>query len=291
MMKRLIVFILFWGILFSCCSKEKQKKVLIIGIDGCRPDAFIAAKTPNIDLLLKTGAYSYHAKTDPISSSGICWTSMLTGVWHEKHNVTTNEYKNPNVSEYPHFFRKLKETNKDIKTVSIVNWEPIHKILQEVDADICEHYSPDEKVAERAAEILLEKNPDAMFIQLDDVDHAGHTYDFSPTSPDYLLEIEKSDSLTGIIVNSIKKRPSYKDEDWLIIVTTDHGGSNFGHGKDIPEHTTIFYIVNGSPVQKGEIKDSVFVVDVAVTALDFLGYSPRKTWNLDGNQKGLIRKK
>ena len=45
-------------------------KVLIIGIDGCRPDALLAAETPNMDKLRKSGAYTFKARTDEISSSG-----------------------------------------------------------------------------------------------------------------------------------------------------------------------------------------------------------------------------
>ena len=81
-------------ILIVSCGNPKENKVLIIGIDGCKPDALLKAKTENIDSLWKNGAFSFNAKTDEISSSGICWTGMLTGVWHNKHNVTTNDYKN-----------------------------------------------------------------------------------------------------------------------------------------------------------------------------------------------------
>ena len=37
---------------------QTEKKVLIIGIDGVRSDAFIQAQTPNIDALIENGIYS-----------------------------------------------------------------------------------------------------------------------------------------------------------------------------------------------------------------------------------------
>ena len=98
-------------ILVSCNNKEN--KVLIIGFDGCRPDSFLKANTPKIDSLWKNGAYSFNAKTDGISSSGICWTGgMLTGVWHEKHNVISNSYKDSNIKVFLHFFRRVKHNSK-----------------------------------------------------------------------------------------------------------------------------------------------------------------------------------
>ena len=46
------------GILVSCNTK-KENKVLIIGVDGSRPDAILKANTPNIDSLWKNGS-SHH---------------------------------------------------------------------------------------------------------------------------------------------------------------------------------------------------------------------------------------
>ena len=64
------------------------KKVLILGIDGLRPDALIAANTPNVDRLLENGCFSAEAQTGQYTVSGPGWSSLLTGVWWSKHGVT-----------------------------------------------------------------------------------------------------------------------------------------------------------------------------------------------------------
>ncbi|WP_430973810.1 alkaline phosphatase family protein [Sunxiuqinia rutila] len=272
---------------FTVTLATAQNKVLIIGIDGCKPDCLLEARTPNLDQLWKNGAYSFNAQTDPISSSGICWTGMLTGVWHEKHKVISNEYKNPNLSAYPHFFHRIKEQNPTMKTYSVVNWSPIHNILQEGDADIANYLLRDKKVSRRAVDLLKDSDPDVLFVQLDEVDGAGHKHDYTTESQQYLKAIEKADLLVGKIVQAIKERPTFHTEDWLILVSTDHGGSNFGHGKDIPEHTTIFYIANGNNVKKGLLNQQVNVVDIAVTALKHLGIQVNPEWDLDGKSVGI----
>ncbi|SMO52439.1 Type I phosphodiesterase / nucleotide pyrophosphatase [Saccharicrinis carchari] len=264
-----------------------QNKVLIVGIDGCRPDALTAAQTPNIDKLIKKGAWTMSAQTATISNSGPCWTSMLTGVWFDKHKVTTNGYKNPNLAEYPHFFHRVKEQKPNLKTYSVVNWQPIHKILQEGDADIYNDLSNDENVTRRVVELLRDDNPDAVFVQLDEVDGAGHSHDYGPTIEKYLAAIEKADGEVGAMIAAIKDRETYRKENWLILVTTDHGGSNYGHGRDIPEHTTIFYIAQGKRVKKGKIKHPVNVTDIAVTAMQHLGIDMNNEWNLDGKVSGM----
>jgi predicted AlkP superfamily pyrophosphatase or phosphodiesterase len=281
----IVALILFFSILTA--NLNAQNKVLIIGIDGVRPDCLLKAKTPNLDKLWENGAYSFSAKTDPISSSGICWTAMLTGVWHEKHNVLDNDYTNPNIAEYPHYYHRVKQQKPDSKLYSVVNWSPIHKILQDGDADIANYLLTDEKVTNRVADLLLNDNPDAMFVQLDEVDHAGHEYVYSENSEKYLAAIEKADTLVGNMISAIQNRKTYSKENWLILVSTDHGGSNKGHGKDIPEHTTIFYFVNGNDVKKGELKHQVNVIDVAITAMQHLGVQIEKSWKLDGKVAGL----
>jgi len=266
---------------------QNKNKVLIIGIDGCRPDVLLQANTKNIDKLWKKGAYSFKAKTDEISSSGICWTGMLTGVWHNKHNVISNSYKNPNIKEYPHFFRRLKQENPDFKTYSIIHWDPLHKILQEGDADVFKTFKSDETVTKSVIDNLINKEVDAMFVHLDDVDHAGHKYGYSSTVKEYVKSIETIDEQVGRIMKALKSRKNYKKENWLILLSTDHGGSEFGHGKNIPEHTTIFFIASGKSTKKGEIKEPVNVIDVAATAMKHLGLAIKNEWNLDAKPIGL----
>ena len=60
-------------------------------------------------------AYSFQTKTDDISYSGSCWTGMLTGVWHNKHNVLSNKYLDPNIDEFPHFFNRVKTFNSNLR--------------------------------------------------------------------------------------------------------------------------------------------------------------------------------
>lgn len=282
-----ILMLLSFVVMFSCAKDYSQNRVLIIGIDGCRPDALLKANTPNIDKLASNGAYSYQSKTDEISSSGICWTGMLTGVWHDKHKVVTNDYKNPNLKEFPHFFHRLKKHNPKIRTYTISQWAPIHMILQDGDADYANTFKSEEETAIDVIEKICKEDVTAMFVQLDDVDHAGHSKGFHKDSTGYISAIESADERVGRIMRAVKSRKNYKSENWLVIVSTDHGGSQYSHGQNIPEHTTTFFIANGKDVKKGEIKEQVNVVDIACTTMEYLGLEIAPEWNLDGKAVGL----
>ncbi|UJH92686.1 alkaline phosphatase family protein [Antarcticibacterium sp. 1MA-6-2] len=159
-------------LLIGHLNLKAQSKVLIIGIDGIRPDALLTAYTPNLEGLWQNGAYSFKAKTDPLSWSGVCWTSMLTGVWKEKHKVYSNSYKNPNVEEYPYFFRRVREQRPNLQTYSIANWRSVHTILQENDAVETVNRNTDAGVTKEVVRTLKNIDVDVLFLHFDNVDHA-----------------------------------------------------------------------------------------------------------------------
>ena len=54
------IFLIVLGAVISLTSVSPEqepwrKKVLIIGIDGCRPDALLKAKTPHLEELIRHG--------------------------------------------------------------------------------------------------------------------------------------------------------------------------------------------------------------------------------------------
>src|SRR5207247_7827010 len=105
-------------------DEPMKKKALIIGIDGCRPDALLAAKAPNLHTLIKNGAFSDKAQTGDMTASGSGWGSLLTGVWREKHGVRGNDFKLSNFTEYPHVLARLKTARPDSFVALFVRWEP-----------------------------------------------------------------------------------------------------------------------------------------------------------------------
>ena len=89
----------------SVTAPQKKRYALIIGIDGVRPDALVAASTPAIDQLIANGLSTMNATTQlsAATSSGPGWMSILTGVEPSKHGVYSNgDYSNRN-SDYSTF--------------------------------------------------------------------------------------------------------------------------------------------------------------------------------------------
>ena len=199
---------------FGCGVDDppSTKHALVIGVDGVRADALREAFTPNIDSLIAEGTVSYDAfaggdvgtPTEQRTLSGPGWSSILTGVWIDKHGVAFNDFDGSRFDEYPHFFRRIREQKADAYLSSFVTWGPINEhILAPGDAD--EEFSPeaassaegDVMVTDAVVGHLAVQTPDVVFVQLDDPDAQGHRQAFSPMAPEYVQAIETVDAQFG----------------------------------------------------------------------------------------------
>src|SRR5215216_1630594 len=68
------------------------RRVLILSIDGLRPDAISLAPMPNLLSLIQSSAYSLTAQTVLPSVTLISHASMLSGLCPSKHGVFWNDY-------------------------------------------------------------------------------------------------------------------------------------------------------------------------------------------------------
>ena len=305
------IVLVFWNVMLLhdqavCRGSEPtipKGRVLVIGIDGVRPDALQIADTPAIDELITAGAFTNNTKIlgdryrDNETISGPGWSSFLTGVWADKHGVNDNTFRGENYEEYPHFFALLKQAFPKAVTGSFVDWEPIDTfILRDADVrEVCPASSKDslsqkdEKLAYKAAEFLAQQNPHAVFVYFGQVDEIGHQDGFHPSVPSYLQALQAVDAHVAILVKAIQSRPEYVAENWLVVISTDHGGRGRKHrgGHDVPEIFTTFLVVSGSSSIQGEIEEPSYIVDIPVTALTHLGVAVDVAWQLDGKAVGI----
>jgi predicted AlkP superfamily pyrophosphatase or phosphodiesterase len=221
-----------------------------------------------------------------MTSSGPGWSSFLTGVWREKHGVRENGFRNANFKEFPHLLDRYKKARPEGFVASVVHWAPIQQHLV-TKADHTSAHKNDAEVTTKALEILREKKLDILFVHFDEVDGAGHRHGFHPKNDKYLAAISEVDERIGRLLEGIKARPTHAQEDWLIVVSTDHGGSGKGHGRNEPEHRTIFFLVSGKSAAKGKIEPPPGIVDVTPTVLRHVGVEIEERWKLDGKAVGL----
>lgn len=297
------IFFILMSLGFSACEKTTEadcpadctnnnlqhvKRVLLIGIDGCRSDALQAANTPNLDQLMNDGRYSWSMNRGvDYTSSGAGWSTMLTGVWPAKHGVTDNFYTNQNYGQYPNVFCRLKELNDCYKEASIVHYAAINdEIMTTCNVDVLRDYDEDQKVQEAVTNYLNDCDMDVIFAHFDDVDHAGHVKGFHPSVAEYTNAITRVDAHLEPILNAVYEREANNNEDWLIIVSSDHGGTIDGiheNQDNNPEVTHVFGAFRTkNTANPGMLNYSPELVDVVPTIFNHLGIPINSTWNLDG---------
>lgn len=275
--------------LFRSATDQARRKVLVVGLDGVRADAFLAADTPHMDFLSTHAVFSTEAHTQLTANtkSGPGWASIMTGVDADKHGVTSNdtevlEAHNP---AYPSFLERAHE-QLGLRTVAAVHWVPV--LLLTLDDALDEvALGHDESVTHQMRDFLTVDDYDVHFVHLDDPDAAGHSTGFSADNPLYLEAIESCDTFVGQLLEGILARPTVAEEDWLVVVTTDHGGSATSHGPMDADNQTIFLVVAGASVTPELRGSSATHMDVHPTVMAFLGLAPTEEWGLDGQVVGL----
>ncbi|GJF31324.1 hypothetical protein KNE206_40240 [Kitasatospora sp. NE20-6] len=269
----------------------KQAKTLVIGIDGTRYDKLLTADAPVLKGLMAAGLTAPSSLyADPMAPtlSGPGWSTIATGVWPDKHLVKDNTFAGARYDLYPDFATRLEAAQPAASTLVVGSWSPI--------ADTVFHGSPDLRIAEAendakaaadTADYLRNGNPDTAFVHFDQVDEAGHGYGGASTQ--YAAAIHSVDALVGQVVQAVTSRPTYGSEDWLILVTTDHGHTDAGgHGGNSAYERQTFVIANGAGYPAGSVRQDVRLVDIAPTVLKHEGVTADPAWKLDGRPIGEI---
>ena len=252
------------------------KYVVLISIDGLRPDALEIADTPTLDALRAAGAYSAKAKSVLPSVTLVNHASMLGGMGPDKHGITWNVL-DPEAGKIkgPTLFSVVHEAG--LSAVMVVGKPKLEHIVlpDSVDAFYQPGYT-DRQVVNQALEIIDTDQPDILFIHLPDVDTAGHLTGWMGLGQ--LLAINLTDRLIGNIVSALKDEDVLKNT--LLIITADHGGSGLAHGTDSPEDSTIPWLAVGPGIPAGvTIKQDIIIYDTAATILYALGLPIPESWD------------
>lgn len=230
-----------------------KKKAIIIGYDGCRTDALsFIDEVPNggIRYLLNKGAkaelsycgginYPYFNKQE--TSTGPSWCSILTGIWAYKMGIISNGIKKSN--KHLTNLTSLVEKGKIDSSAFYTTWDGHFKdknatyikekeyveekglnvkfVLDNSDEEFCKDVIDD---------IKSPNCTDYIFAIIEHTDHCGHESGFSTKNQKYVNAYKSCEADGRAIIDAIESRETFNTEDWLIIITSDHGGFKKGHG-------------------------------------------------------------
>lgn len=257
-------------------APETISYVVIISIDGLRPDALEMANTPTLDRLRAAGAYSARAQTVKISETLPGHASMLSGMTPEKHGILWGApYIGWPGINGPTLFSVARAAG--LKTAMVFGKEKLsHLVLPDSVDMLFGADTHDDEVKQRAVEFIEAGMPHVLFIHLPDTDRVGHAYGW--LSANQLDAITYADGVIGNIVAALEAG-GYLSRT-LLIVTSDHGGRGFVHGDDSPEDRTIPWLAIGPGVPPGiTLSGPINIYDTAATALTALRLPVPENWD------------
>lgn len=250
--------------------------VVLISIDGLRPDALEQADTPTLDGLRARGAYHPAAQAVLPSVTLVNHASMLGGMTPAKHGVDWNEY-DPEAGKIngPTLFSVAHDYGR---TTAMVVGKPKfeHLVLPgSVDNFIYAGFL-DVQVLDQALGVIEAGLPDILFVHLPDVDSAGHASGWM--SAKQLHTISQTDAIVGQLVAALAAG-HYLDTT-LLLITSDHGGVGKAHGGDSPEEVHVPWLAVGPGVPVGvTLTDPIMTYDTAATVLQALNIPIPSQWD------------
>ena len=306
--------LIFFALLCCLIVSAKEKKAVIIIVDGIPKDVIERLHVPVIYDIAKDGAFGasfvggevgMYNQTPTISAVG--YNTMLTGVWANKHNVFGNSNLSPNYN-YWSIFRIAKAQPKPLTTAIFSSWTDNRTVLlgegkpetgnlkidyvrdgydldkenfpdKEKDLHVFDY---DERTSIEAEKCIRENAPDLSWVYLWYTDDASHMYGNGSYFDEYIL---KAGEQIDRIWKAVQYRQKNFGEDWMIIVTTDHGRTVNGHGhggQSARERAT--WIATNQKVNKRFKEGKAAMVDINPTVCEFLGMAvpEQVAWERDG---------
>jgi arylsulfatase A-like enzyme len=259
----------------ASADRAVTRHVIVISVDGLRPDAIERFGARTLTRLIDQGSASLTASTILPSKTLPSHTSMLTGTEPDAHGVFWNEAEmerhgfvtTPTIFATAHaaglgtaaFFSKSK-----FEHLAVPGTLDHARFPRGLGRDLAS------KTMDAVQAYLMDARPNLMFVHLADADFAGHIFGWM--SRPYGWAVGAVDREIGELLRSADR--AFGAGNYTVIVTSDHGGHDRDHGTDDPRDVLIPWIAWGEGVAEGEtLPDGIRTMDTAATALALLGLS------------------
>ena len=250
-----------------------NKKVILISVDGMRPDGLKTCGNPYLETMEEICSYTYNGRSVVPSVTFPCHFSMTHSVVPQRHGLLTNTYV-PQVRPIKGIFEKIND-NGGVSAM-LYGWEPLRDIAlpgtlrHAVYVNAYTEESSDTVLTDHAERIIERYNPDFTFLYMVETDEKGG-HDNGWMSEEYLRRI-------SIAVDNIKRMIEKFGETHSVIVMADHGGHDRAHGTERPEDMTVPFFFYGKEFEGGRVLENVSLLEIAPTIAGILGIAPDSDW-------------
>lgn len=272
-------------------------------------------------------SWTYGATTLGVPSSTTNHVSIATGVAPAKHLVTNNGVSTAdNYTAYPTYISRLEEANAALNTAFFYCWYEDFwmpdKAKTAFDYSRTRGFSASydkDLVAEAVSMIngtstnqtasvgtwtgvannpggwqtgswTAGTDPDAIMLYIEGVDPIGHGSGFSAFNAPYVAGITAYDNYVGQLLSAIKSRSTFDQEDWQIVIVSDHGGIGGAHGvTGCNNCETIPLIATSRTMASGEMAGTATSADPAAYVLNHMLGTTNETMANTLNMDGQLR--
>lgn len=253
-------------------DSARTDHVVVISIDGLRPDAIEVFDLPTLQWLIERGSHTFTAQTILPSKTLPSHTSMLTGVSPAVHGITFNSSTDEeSIVQVPTIFEIARE--RGLTTAAFYSKAKFRHLDRPDSYNYRQapSFNTDNWMATRtvpaAIQYMQHRRPNLLFVHIGETDYAGHGTGWM--SYFYGIAARRADHAVDRIIDAAND--AYGKGNYTVIITADHGGHGRSHGTDSPEDRTIPWIVYGEGVALNGAPEGVRTMDTAATALWLLG--------------------
>ncbi len=251
------------------------ERVVLVVLDGLRPDAIDRFALPNIAAVLAAGAWTRTGRTVEPSITVAAMASLLTGVSPARHGVRTEGFRLSRRRE-PLDPLPLVLAEAGYPCSAFLSALPaIHRVLVRrvlrrlgpVSAQFTGRCAED--ILAAAGGTLRAQRRGLVLLHWPDADDAGHDHGWM--SPRYAAGARALDGAVGELTRQLDLA---HDPTTLLVLTADHGGGGHaerGHESDHPADYTIPTILAGARIRPGPLLPPVSLLDIPATVLWSLG--------------------
>jgi predicted AlkP superfamily pyrophosphatase or phosphodiesterase len=241
-----------------------KPKILVVGIDGLvLSTALKSSQAPHISALKDQGYFAEFVMSAP-TLSGPGWSTLLTGSTHEEHSVSDNRFIGHNLLRRPDLLSRAFYQDQSTTTFAAAGWPPLvdpsgpgpvihqrreqqlafqHRVIVR-DGETHGYRQIDAEIADIGLYAISQHGPDVSFIYFCGADEAGHSYGI--LGSEYAEAISRIDDHIQRIESAIATRVKEHNEQWILVLTTDHGHlDKGGHGGNHDQERASFVIAVG----------------------------------------------
>ncbi len=236
--------------------------VLVITIDGLRPDALERVQPPSLLAFAARGAHTMAARTVVPANTLPAHASIVSGVDPATHGITWGDYQpERGTIAVPTIFTIAHAAG--MRTALVCGKNVFRQLEVPGSIDFFADLNGGDQAVATEAITRLGEGYRLMLVHFADVDLVGHVSEWM--SDAQLRQVGDTDTAVGRLLAAVPAGT-------VVILTADHGGNGRNHVTEQPFDMTVPWMIAGPGVAAGRVLTvPVNVKDTAATALSILG--------------------